>query len=135
MLTYLFAVFTEEEKVRSDERAAWRYFDETLRSPLDVNTPLPPALAAHQAAYDDLNDQQKAHLSSTLIPLLIERKDELAASDGKNESFGVYNAEIWMRILLALSRADFFRHTHPNDCLYSTHTTKEGEKKRSSIRM
>ena len=122
--------FTEEEKARSDERAAWRFFNEKLRSPLDNNSPLPPALAAQQAAYDALNVQQKQHLSATLIPLLIKRKDELAASDGKNRRFGVYNASAWMRILIALSHVDFSRRTHIYDCMHSTHTHGSKTKKR-----
>ena len=121
MRTDLFAVVTEKEKARSDERAAWRFYDETLRLPLDDDSPLSPVLAARQATYDKLNVQQKQYLSGTLVPLLVARQDELAASDGKNESFGVYNATTWMRILIALSRFESARRTHPNDCLFSTH--------------
>ena len=117
--------FTEEEKAIREEFEAWEFFDTTFRSPLDDDWPLPLALTAHQAAYDDLNAQQKTHLSGTLIPLLIERKDELAASDDKNESFSVYKASTWMRILLALSRFDSSRHPQPNDCLFSTHKQRK----------
>ena len=43
--------FSEEKKARYDERAAWQFFEQSLIEPLNDDTPLPPALAAHNAAY------------------------------------------------------------------------------------
>ena len=108
----------EAAKALQDERDAWAFFETSLNQPLDDPASLPPALVNRTATYSALSQEQKAHLGSVLIPLLIARKDEFAASGHK--LFCSMNANCWFRVMCALSSFDVARHSQPLDCCIST---------------
>ena len=74
-------LFAEKEQNRNNERAAWRFLEESFASPLRNLAALPTALATHKDKYAALDARQKEHLHSTLLPLLNAKKAGLAAED------------------------------------------------------
>ena len=111
--------FAEEAKKLQDERDAWQFFDSSLKVPLDDVASLPPALAGQKAAYSALSQEQKTHLSTVFVPLLLARKDKLA---GIIEGLGTLNANNWLRVMCALANFDT-RRMNPMDCCVSISST------------
>ena len=93
----------EESKKQQDERDAWRFLVTSLNEPLGDVDYLPPALASQKAAYSALSPEQKVHLSTVLLPLLLARKNELTADGGKIDGLGTFDANSWLRVMCALA--------------------------------
>lgn len=129
----------EEQQKRKLQRvqrlAAWSFIEETLIRPLDDLDSLPPLLDAHKNAYGALTPPQKHHLSATLIPLLIAKKDEIVAGVDEQERKGRMHAGAWFHALIALSHVDFGRRSHGNDCMISTHNQRNPKNNRPEMRM
>ena len=129
MLSYV----AEAAKAVQDERDAWKFFETSLNEPLDDAASLPPALANQTAAYSALSQEQKVHLSHVLVPLLLARKDEFAASGHK--VFGPMNANCWLRVMCALSSFDVSRHSQPLDCCIAKNIYIEKGTQRPKIKL
>ena len=94
----MLSIVAEQEKGLQEEREAWIYYESTLVAPLKDVVSLPDAINGTNGGYSvstsyaALTQEQKTYLSEGLLPLLLARKAELAAVDGKNSVRCVVNA-------------------------------------------